>query len=107
VDGQEFIDSFRILSLNSYDGIVGHDWLAKQNPMITHWLQQSLAIVREDRMIVLQGEGAPEITHAFLELLLVQDSVSPSTPTQDSTVQEILNEFSSVFATPVVLPPRR
>lgn len=34
--GHQFEDSFRVLSLNSYDGILGLDWLAKYSPMITH-----------------------------------------------------------------------
>ena len=38
--GHEFTDEFRVLSLQSYDGIVGLDWLAKHNPMVTHWAEQ-------------------------------------------------------------------
>jgi hypothetical protein len=75
-DGQPFTDSFRILSLKSYDGIVGHDWLAKHSPIITHWSQHWLSIVHDDKLVVLHGEGAPEVTHALLELFLVQDPVS-------------------------------
>jgi hypothetical protein len=47
LDGHYFTDNFRIISLNSYDGIVGHDWLAKLSPMITHSSQHWLAIVRD------------------------------------------------------------
>jgi hypothetical protein len=36
-EGHTFIDSFRILPLGSYDGIIGLDWLAKFSPMTTHW----------------------------------------------------------------------
>lgn len=35
--GTLFSDQFRILSLGSYDGIIGLDWLAKHRPMTTHW----------------------------------------------------------------------
>jgi hypothetical protein len=73
--------------------------------MITHWSQHWLAIVR-DKMIVLQGEGALEVTHALIELFLVQDYASTTTQHHNSAVQEILDEFLSVFATPVGLPPR-
>lgn len=38
--GCEFVDTFRILDLRSYDGIVGLDWLAKYSPMIIHWEEQ-------------------------------------------------------------------
>jgi hypothetical protein len=106
VDGQDFTNNFRIISLNNYDGSVGHDWLAKLSPMITHWSQHWLAIVRDEKMIVLQGEGALEVTHALIELFLVQDYASTTTQHHNSVVQEILDEFLSVFATSVGLPPR-
>jgi hypothetical protein len=37
-------------------------------------------------MIVLQGEGDPEVTHALIELFLVQDSASTTTQHHNSAV---------------------
>ena len=42
-DGAQFTDTFRVLDLASYDGIVGLDWLGKYSPMVTHWEQGWLA----------------------------------------------------------------
>jgi hypothetical protein len=75
--------------------------------MITHWSQHRLAIVHDDRLVVLQGEGAPEVTHALLELFLVQDPVSTDNKHQNTNVEDILDTFSFVFASPAGLPPRR
>lgn len=36
-DGTIFADTFRVLALGIYDGIVGLDWLSKYSPMTTHW----------------------------------------------------------------------
>jgi hypothetical protein len=71
VGDHSFTDCFRILSLNSYDGIIGHDWLAKHSPMITHWSQHWIAVEHSGELVVLHGEGAAGATHALLELLLV------------------------------------
>lgn len=107
VEGIEFEDSFRILPLKSYDGIVGHDWLAKHSPMLTHWSQHWLALLNEGHLLVLHGEGAEGITHALIELHVVQDTLEESTEQLSPGVQALLDEFASVFDTPTSLPPSR
>jgi hypothetical protein len=74
--------------------------------MLTHWSQNWLAIVRQDQLIVLYGEGATEVTHALIELHLVQDAVTEA-PTHSPGIQRLLDKFSSFFDTPSGLPPRR
>jgi len=56
-NGHEFTDSFRILPLKSYDGIIGLDWLTKNSPMITHWAMNWIAVHRDGQFLVLHGEG--------------------------------------------------
>lgn len=38
-DRATFSDTFKVLDLASYDGIIGLEWLGKYNPMVTHWEQ--------------------------------------------------------------------
>jgi hypothetical protein len=74
--------------------------------MLTHWSQNWLAIVRQDQLIVLYGDGATGVTHALVELHLVQD-INSETVSHSPGVQRLLDKFAFVFATPSGLPPRR
>jgi hypothetical protein len=56
-DGASFQDTFKVLELGSYDGIIGLDWLSKYSPMVTHWEQGWLAIQHEGWQVVLQGDS--------------------------------------------------
>jgi hypothetical protein len=40
--------------------------------MVTHWAQQWLAFAHDGTLVVLHGEAAGGITHALLELHLLQ-----------------------------------
>lgn len=81
--GHQFVDVFRILPLNSYDGIIGHDWLAKHSAMLTHWSDHWIAFEQEGQLVVLHGEEAPLITHAMIELHVVE--ISDKEPEQQHT----------------------
>lgn len=105
--GYDFVGMFRILPLNSYDGIIGHDWLAKHSPMLTHWSQHWLAFEREGQLVVLHGEEAPQITHDMIELHVVQVAEQEPEQQHNSEIQSLLDHFSEVFATPTGLPPTR
>lgn len=105
--GIQFTDNFRVLALGSYDGSIGLDWLSKYSPMITHWAQGWIAIQKDGRQVVLHGEGTQFCTHALVELHHIRDSDNNPQPTVLAEIQQLLSKFSSVFATPVGLPPRR
>lgn len=102
--GYQFSDDFRVLPLQSYDGIIGLDWLAKHSPMITHWAQQWVAFSHGNELVVLHGEGQPGPTHAMIELHVVKQHEDT---THTAGIQSLLDEFSSVFDTPSGLPPQR
>jgi hypothetical protein len=107
VSETDFHDTFRVLSLGGYDGIIGHDWLAKYSPMLTHWEHGWLAVPVDGSTVVLQGEGSRFCTHAMVELNLVHEAASVKEPGIPPEVQQILSQFAPVFETPTGLPPRR
>jgi len=51
----EFHSDFRILDLQSFDVIVGMDWLSSFSPMHIHWEQKWLALPYNGQFTVLQG----------------------------------------------------
>lgn len=105
--GHTFCDDFRVLALHNYDGIIGLDWLAKHSPMITHWAQQWLAFPMGNEMVVLHGDGTPGVTHALVELHLVQPPATEKGSEHCPRILQLLEEFSSVFTEPSGLPPAR
>jgi hypothetical protein len=105
-DGASFQDNFKVLELGSYDGIIGLDWLSKYSPMVTHWEQGWIAIQHEGRQVVLQGDSVAYWTHALIELNMVSEA-DKTVPVVPPGVQLLLDQFASVFAPPVGLPPHR
>ncbi|KAK1695873.1 hypothetical protein QYE76_012570 [Lolium multiflorum] len=105
--GCEFVDSFRVLDLRSYDGIVGLDWLAKHSPMLTHWEEQWIAIVYAGTWTVLYGGGDNQQANAVVELQFVHDNIQPEQELFNEDIQSLLDQFEKVFAEPTGLPPRR
>jgi len=105
--GYTFCDSFRVLELHSYDGIVGLDWLAKYSHMLTHWDQQWIAFQQAGQLVVLHGEDAREATHALIELHVVKEGDGVAGPDDRADIQTLLDQFASVFEEPAELPPRR
>lgn len=75
--GCEFTDSFRILPLKIYDGIIGLDWLAKYSPMITHWAMNWIAIEQYVRSCRVCQQAKTERT---LPAGLLQPLPIPSEP---------------------------
>jgi hypothetical protein len=105
--GHEFTDEFRVLSLQTYDGIVGLDWLAKHSPMVTHWAQQWLAFPMGNELIVLHGDTVLENSQAVIELHLIQPLLMAVQQEQCPQLTALLDEFASVFEEPSGLPPVR
>lgn len=98
-------DQFRILSLGSYDGIIGLDWLAKHSPMTTHWEHGWLSFTKDNHTVILHGEAHQDSPHTVVELWLMSECVGSGSEEQLPEIQKILADFSSVFAAPEGLPP--
>jgi hypothetical protein len=96
-NGHEFIDSFRVLALDSYDGIIGWDWLAKYSPMLTHWGEQWIAIQMRGEFVVLHGEEAYGNSPTILELHILSDQAPVPQQHPRPGIQALLDEFASVF----------
>ena len=107
VDSILFTDNFKVLALGSYDGILGWDWLAKHSPMLTHWEEGWLAIKHQGETVVLHGMEGPIGDPEVLLLQLMQEGKTQEHEDIPVEVQSLLTGFSSVFATPTGLPPRR
>lgn len=107
VSRHELCDAFKILPLQSYDGIIGHDWLAKHSLMLTHWAQNWIALFNEGQLIVLHGEGQASTSHTLIELHVVKESDDEESRKINPGVQHLLDQFAGVIVTPTGLPPRR
>ncbi|WVZ82304.1 hypothetical protein U9M48_029580 [Paspalum notatum var. saurae] len=102
----QFLSTLRVLPLQSYDLIVGMDWLEMHSPMQVHWKQKWLSIPYDDKFIVLQGI-LPEVPDGVLvHVVALLESVDP-TESIPPEVQRLLSEFVALFAEPTRLPPPR
>lgn len=67
----QFQQDLHILSLESYDLILGMDWLELYSPMEVHWQAKWLSIPYKGDTIVLQGLTAVSDTEFVVQLLAV------------------------------------
>jgi hypothetical protein len=113
----------KILPLGAFDVILGMDWLEQHNPDID-WVQKTLQIRQPSGIIQLQGHHHSEIQCSAISATELSNicrqgsaahlihvyaidgelQVEEITP---AAVQQVIEEFSDVFATPTTLPPRR
>lgn len=102
---QSFSHSFKILQLQSYDLIIGIDWLEQFSPMKVDWTQ----IPMGTSTVVLHGCPDCQMTELVFQVLLVeatepQAADQPSFPTD---IQSILDQYPTVCQPPTKLPPVR
>jgi hypothetical protein len=105
-DNCEFSTSFKILPLQSYDGIVGMAWLSSHSPQVVDWNQKWLAFQHQGAWVCLQGQVPTEFACTIVELHLLNEQ-----PTNDASlpaeIAVILEQFADVFSMPQGLPPKR
>ena len=136
VQGHTFVQDMKILPLGCYDMILGHDWLDDKSPMWIHWRRKIMRFSHLGRRITLHGitdniascrpvqlSKFPGLQRRGAISHLVQLQLQPDGQTfqvdvveqrkeQAETqivpqIQQLLDEFVDVFATPTSLPPSR
>lgn len=120
--GHTFKQDMRVLGLDAYDAILGYDWLRRHSPMQCDWDSKILSFEDQRKRVQLcgiagqQGEVL-EVTSMQLEkwvkgndiwALALLETTSDSGPViSDTQLQQLLQEFQDIFATPTDLPPSR
>lgn len=100
----------KVLSLSTYDIILGMDWLQLFSPMKVDWRQQWLAIPYQGTTVYLHGVSAPdqENTDELVVQLLVLSSTQNDSPLAIlPEIQQILDAFPEVTTPPTEPPPQR
>jgi hypothetical protein len=125
--GQKFTTDLKILPLNSYDIILGMDWLESQNDgkMWVNWKKKSMRFRHEGNKITLRGVqtttdtcklvSAQELNSMIhrgevcqlMELCTTEDAPHQQPPMVPPSVQEVINSYTALFEDPQSLPPRR
>jgi hypothetical protein len=99
-----FIQDLKVLSLPSYDLILGMDWLEKFSPMRVDWKDKWMIIQFQGTPVLLQGSGQGIPDDLFLHVAVVK----PSQETMvHPAVASLLDTYSQLFSVPDSLPPVR
>ena len=106
--GHSFQHDLRILPLDSYDLILGMDWLELYSPMHVHWPAKWISLSYAGTSIVLHGLTVRTTVDMVFQLVT---SDYPESSGSDSPlppdIEALLAEFPAVFSTPSGLPPAR
>jgi hypothetical protein len=105
-DGHDFQSNFKFLALGTYDGILGLDWLALHSPMNVDWEERWMSFDHKGQHITLQSQQPGQFACTVVELMMMHNSPDSVVQLPDE-VKQILENFKTVFAEPVGLPPRR
>jgi len=123
ISGYAFKLPLKILPLHCYDVILGIDWLEQHSPMEVNWKEKWMSFDYQGSKALLQGIlpqvlNCMEITSQELSVLERTDQlwclvelhsvdVSKSMFTRPPEVQQLIDQFSSLFQPPSRLPPKR
>jgi hypothetical protein len=123
IGGYAFKLPLKILPLHCYDVILGIDWLEQHSPMEVNWKEKWMSFDYQGSKALLQGIiphvlNCMEITPQELFVLERTDQlwfmlelrsvdVSKSSFTKPPEVQQLIDQFSSLFQLPFGLPPKR
>lgn len=102
-----FQSDLRVLPLHSYDIIVSMDWLEANSPMKVDWRQKWMSIPYGGGSVVLQGDVSDHSKIAAVQVLWVLDAEVSEVAMQGvpPELQQLLNQYSDIFANQVGLPP--
>lgn len=106
--GYDFHSDLKLLSLSSYDMVLGLDWLERFSPMEVHWRQKWMVIPYNGATAVLYGI-MPQLIEGTIILvcsleIVASDEVVVSVPPE---IQQLIEEYVVLFEVPTELPPAR
>lgn len=111
IDQYHFTHDLKVLPLDSYDIILGMDWLPLFSPMKVDWRQRWLAIPYHGITIHLQGISSSAQPGIAEDLVVQLCGIPPVSSDQCSdtppAIQQLLSEFQTVTTPPSELPPER
>lgn len=106
--GCEFQSSLRIVPLQTYDLIVGMDWLEIYSSMMVHWAAKWLVIPNRGSTVKLFGLFS-SIGHysviEFCQLTAMSDKEQSIVSSLPNDLQSLLSKYQPVIAMPQGLPP--
>jgi len=103
-----FKHDLRVLPLESYDLILGMDWLELYSPMEVHWKSKRLSFTVDGDTVILQGLTAPHDDDIVIQLLAVDVTDNSELVTElPPEISAVLQKFPQVFTVPNSLPPQR
>jgi hypothetical protein len=94
IEGETFQADFYALPLAGYDVVLGTRWLAMLGPILWDFSTLRMSFWLRDHRVCWQGLAGPS------RPLLAQLDI-------DGLLEVVLDEFSSIFAEPVGMPPPR
>lgn len=109
MSSHKFSHSLKILQLQSYDIILGMDWLAKFSPMKVDWKDKWMQIPLNNSTAVLIGSPEYQPSELLFQLLSLQqaEQAKPDLTGFPLDIQHILLQHPAVCSPPAELPPIR
>lgn len=108
VQGHVFNSTLKILPLGTFDVIIGMDWSEAFSPMKVHWRHKWMTNPYGTAIVHLQGLPPEPVECSLVQLFQISADSAANQPVSDeSCVQQVLDEFAHLFAEPTELPPRR
>lgn len=108
IQGCVFQQQLKILPLQSYDIILGMDWLEHFSPMKVHWRHKWMIIPYAGSSAVLQGQSSDCDQELLIQINTIsQQSSSDGVSELHPDIAKLLEQFQVVFASPTALPPVR
>ena len=104
----QFSSDLKIIPLSSYDIILGMDWLEAYSPMKVHWGHKWMAIPYQGSAVLLYGSWPEAPGGTMVQVCLLELSTLDEVPVDlPQAIQQLIEEFATLFEAPKELPPSR
>jgi len=121
-NGHTLVTDMKVLDLPTYDAILGYDWLSSNSPMTCDWANKAIQFNSNGQLINLCGLSSNTATVQEISMdtlskwmqgnvvwsLAVLEPIAPDVPPSHSPqVEQVLQQYQTVFTDPKALPPSR